>query len=114
MPLHLSLRLCLVSCLWVLEIQGKNMVMLSFMSLGVGNSRLCLVSCLWVLEIQGKNMIMLSVMSLGVGKSNQKFRKGTQSNLEQENLEMCESFLLRSNVNFILMLSPFLNCKAST
>jgi hypothetical protein len=33
------------------------------------------------------------------------------SNLEQENLEMCESFLLRSNVNFIPMLSPFLNCK---
>ncbi|KAK2448695.1 hypothetical protein QL285_007946 [Trifolium repens] len=36
MPLHLSL----------------SQVMLSFMSLGVGNSRLCLVSCLWVLEIQ--------------------------------------------------------------
>ncbi|WJX67498.1 hypothetical protein P8452_51959 [Trifolium repens] len=41
------------------------MVMLSFMSLGVGNSscckvklrtRLCLVSCLWVLESQAKNL----------------------------------------------------------
>ncbi|WJX51190.1 hypothetical protein P8452_37405 [Trifolium repens] len=58
--------LCLVSCLWVLEIQGKNMchvfgcwkvkIMLGFMYLVVGKSILCLVSCLWVLEIQAKNL----------------------------------------------------------
>ncbi|WJX46591.1 hypothetical protein P8452_33375 [Trifolium repens] len=68
MPLHLSLRLCLVSCLWVLEIQVKLRTRLCLVScLWMLESqskkhnkqrfvRLCLVLCLWVLEIQAKNL----------------------------------------------------------
>ncbi|WJX67375.1 hypothetical protein P8452_51845 [Trifolium repens] len=45
----LRTRLCLVSCLWVLESQSKKHNKQRFV-------RLCLVLCLWVLEIQAKNL----------------------------------------------------------